>query len=69
MDIESMELLGKEMGSFLQCRSALIITHLGHILNHVRADKAHILVDGKITLSGKPKEVLKRVKEKGFNEV
>jgi Fe-S cluster assembly ATP-binding protein len=66
VDIESMELLGKEIDSFLSGRSALIITHLGYILNYVRADKAHILLDGKIALSGKPEEVLKRVKEKGF---
>jgi len=66
VDIESMELLGKEINSFLSSRSALIITHLGYILNYVRADKAHILLDGKIALSGKPAEVLTWVKEKGF---
>jgi len=69
VDIESMELLGKEINSFLSSRSALIITHLGYILNYVRADKAHVLVNGKIALSGKPEEVLKKVKEKGFGEV
>jgi Fe-S cluster assembly ATP-binding protein len=69
VDIESMELLGKEIDSFLSGRSALIITHLGYILNYVRADEAHVLLDGKIALSGKPEEVLKRVKEKGFREV
>jgi Fe-S cluster assembly ATP-binding protein len=69
VDIESMELLGKEINSFLSGRSALIITHLGYILNYVRADEAHVLLDGKIALSGKPEEVLKRVKEKGFREV
>lgn len=66
MDIESMELLGKEINSFLSSRSALIITHLGYILNYVWADKAHILLDGKITFSGEPEEVLGWVKEKGF---
>ncbi len=69
VDIESMELLGKEINSFLSGRSALIITHLGYILNYVRADEAHILLDGKITFSGKPDEVLEKVKEKGFKEV
>jgi len=69
VDIESMELLGEEINSFLSGRSALIITHLGYILNYVRADEAHVLLDGKIALSGKPEEVLKRVKEKGFREV
>lgn len=66
VDIESMELLGKEVNSFLPARSALIITHLGYILNYVRADKAHILLDGKITFSGEPEEVLAWVKGKGF---
>lgn len=69
VDIESMELLGKEINSFLSGRSALIITHLGYILNYVRADEAHILLDGKIALSGKPQEVLQKVKQKGFREV
>lgn len=69
VDIESMELLGKEINSFLSGRSALIITHLGHILNYVKADRAHILLDGKIALSGEPEEILKRVKEKGFGGV
>ena len=69
VDIESMELLGKEINSFLYGRSALIITHLGYILNYVKADKAHVLVDGKITFSGDPEEVLKRVREKGFKQV
>jgi len=69
VDIESMELLGKEINSFLSSRSALIITHLGYILNYVRADKAHVLVNGKIVLSGKPEEVLEKVKEKGFGEL
>lgn len=69
VDIESMELLGKEINSFLVGRSALIITHLGYILNYVRTDKAHILFDGKIALSGKPEEVLEKVKKKGFREV
>ena len=69
VDIESMELLGKEINSFLSSCSALIITHLGYILNYVRADKAHVLLNGKIALSGKPEEVLKKVKEKGFGEV
>lgn len=69
VDIESMELLGKEINSFLVGRSALIITHLGYILNYVRTDKAHILFDGKIALSGKPEEVLEKVKKRGFREV
>jgi len=66
VDIESMELLGKEIDSFLSGRSALIITHLGYILNYVRADKAHILLNGKIAHSGKPEEILEKVEETGF---
>ncbi len=69
MDIESLELLGKEINSFLSARSALIITHLGYILRYIKADKAHILVNGKITLSGGPEEILERVRQKGFKEV
>ena len=48
-------------------RSGLLITHLGYILNFVSADKAHVLIDGVISCSGNPSEILEDIRKNGFN--
>jgi Fe-S cluster assembly ATP-binding protein len=35
-------------------------------LNYVKADRAHVLLDGRIACSGKPNEILKQIMEHGF---
>ena len=49
-------------------KSALIITHTGHILDYVEPDHGHVLLDGKIACSGNPREILHTIKEHGYNE-
>ena len=48
-------------------RSGLLITHLGYILNFVNADKAHVLMNGVISCSGNPAEILEDIRKNGFN--
>ena len=75
VDIENVELLASEIGTLLdkdkpqgsRIRSGLLITHLGYILNFVSADKAHVLMDGKISCSGNPTEILEDIRKNGFN--
>ena len=75
VDIENVELLASEIGTLLdkdkpqgsRVRSGLLITHLGYILNFVSADKAHVLMDGKISCSGNPTEILEDIRKNGFN--
>lgn len=69
VDIESLELLGKETDSFISDYSCLIITHQGHILKYIKPDLAHILLNGKIIYSGDPDEVINKIREKGFRGV
>lgn len=66
VDIESLELLGKELNSFISDRSCLIITHQGYILRYIEADMAHVLLDGKIVRSGNPDEILRQIRAVGF---
>ena len=74
-DIENVELLASEIGTLLdkelkqgqRKRSGLLITHLGYILNFVNADKAHVLMDGKIACSGNPSEIIEDIQKNGFN--
>ncbi|MEM2920917.1 MAG: ABC transporter ATP-binding protein [Candidatus Bathyarchaeia archaeon] len=47
-------------------KSALLITHLSYILKYVKADRAHVLIDGRIACSGKPGEIMNEIIEHGF---
>ena len=75
VDIENVELLASEIGTLLdkdkphhsRKRSGLLITHLGYILNFVSADKAHVLIDGVISCTGNPSEILEDIRKNGFN--
>ena len=48
--------------------SALIITHYKRILNYIRPDFVHIMVDGRIVMSGGP-ELADQLEEKGYEWV
>ncbi|WP_303235559.1 Fe-S cluster assembly ATPase SufC [Methanosphaera cuniculi] len=74
VDIENVELISKEIKNLLDQdnpnsqKGGLLITHLGYILQFVNATNAHILKDGVIVKSGKPKTVLEEVREHGFGD-
>ncbi len=61
-------LLSKEPGRPAHRRAGLIITHTGHILDYVHADKAHIMLDGRIGCSGNPLILLDKVRKYGYEE-
>ncbi len=54
-------LSGPELG-------VLVITHYQRILNYIKPHKVHVMVDGRITLSGGP-EVALQLEEKGYDWV
>lgn len=80
VDLENIGLIGRKVheliyGDSTQCRahrtqrvSALVITHTGQILDYIGADKAYILIDGKIRCSGRPADLLKDIKENGYGD-
>jgi Fe-S cluster assembly ATP-binding protein len=77
VDLESVGLIGKKVHDLLykgpNCSSgnavsALVITHTGQILDYIGADRAYILIDGKIKCSGRPGDLLKDIREKGYKE-
>ena len=49
-------------------KSALIITHTGHILNYVNADLGYVLINGRIVCSGNPRDILRTVEKYGYKE-
>jgi len=54
-------LAGPEMG-------VLVITHYQRILNYIKPDRVHVMVDGKIEVSGGPDLALK-LESKGYDWV
>ena len=74
VDVENVELLGKITNEMLERdvppsgrkKSALIISHIGYILNYIKADRAHVLLDGRIACSGITDEIYNHILKEGF---
>jgi Fe-S cluster assembly ATP-binding protein len=76
VDIESLSPVGTMVNTLFSAnpdcpakrRAGLIITHTGHILNYVEADKAHVMLDGSIGCSGTPRLILDVISKHGYEE-
>jgi len=76
VDLENIALIGKLINELLEKEShmrlrtsmGLIITHTGHILDYVNARNGYIMLEGTIGCMGDPHEILKEIKEKGYEE-
>jgi Fe-S cluster assembly ATP-binding protein len=60
------ELLEKDKRKEKRNKAGLIITHAGYILDYVNADRAYVMLDGTVTCSGNPRDVLDDIRTKGF---
>jgi Fe-S cluster assembly ATP-binding protein len=49
-------------------KSGLIITHAGHILKYVKADRAHVMLNGRKACSGETNEILNQIMKNGYEE-
>jgi Fe-S cluster assembly ATP-binding protein len=76
VDLESLAIVGNLVNRLFTVDSAcpsrrstgLVITHTGHILNYVEADKAHIMMNGSVACSGNPHLVLETISQHGYEE-
>jgi Fe-S cluster assembly ATP-binding protein len=74
VDLENIALVGEAINTLLgkedklkeQKRSAIIITHTGHILDFVNADKGFMIFDGKLICGGNPRDILAEIKKHGY---
>ena len=68
VDVESLGLIAGEIQKYLTKNnaSALIITHHGHILEHIKAQRACVLMNKIIYCYNKPKKIFRNIKEKGY---
>lgn len=51
-----------------QSKSALVITHTGHILDYITADRGQVLYNGHMCCSRNAREILKWIGEFGYEE-
>jgi Fe-S cluster assembly ATP-binding protein len=49
-------------------KSALVITHTGHILDYISADRGQVLYNGVLCCSRNAREILKWIREYGYEE-
>lgn len=76
VDLENITLIGRSIAELVEkdrhiidrYKSGLIITHTGYILDYLDADSGHMMCDGEIKCHGNPREILKVIQEKGYQE-
>lgn len=66
VDVENLERIGRILNDFLDGRTGLMITHMGHILKYVNATKAHVIINGTIACSGEPLKLLSQILHEGY---
>ncbi len=76
VDLVNISLIGKAINKLLEKdkkqverkKSALIITHTGHILDYVNADKGYVMIAGRVVCSGNPRDMLETIRRRGYEE-
>lgn len=74
VDIENIAVIARALNKMLHTglpgmhrkKSALIITHTGHILERVPADVGHVFIDGRIVYTGDPDMIMATIRTRGF---
>lgn len=66
LDIDALKMIAEGVNAFRnQDRSIILVTHYQRLLNFIKPDYVHILMDGKIVRSGGP-ELALELEEKGY---
>ena len=67
LDVDALKKMGEEISELKKSGvSVILITHYQRILNYVRPDKVHIMVDGSIVQSGGA-ELAEKINESGYS--
>lgn len=66
VDVENLRAIGRIIGEFLGERSGLLVTHTGHILEHVKVHRAHVIINGTIACTGDPEKVFNQITKNGY---
>ena len=67
LDIDALKTVAEGINEFKnEENTILLITHYKRILNYVKPDKVHILINGEIKLEG-TREIVDHLEEKGYS--
>lgn len=75
VDLENIKIIGEVLSELLEKekhfeerkKASIIVTHTGHILKYIEADKGYTIIDGYLTCEGNPHEILQEIEKNGFN--
>ena len=69
LDIDALRIIAEGINNYRnKDRAFILITHYQRMLNYMKPDFIHVLMDGKIVKSG-PKELAHELEEKGYSWV
>lgn len=69
LDIDALKSVAEKIQSLRNSeRAFLLITHYQRLLNHIKPDKVHVMIAGKIVKSGGP-ELAMELEEKGYEGI
>ena len=67
LDIDALKIVSKGINAVASGKNAMIlVTHYQRILNYVKPDKVHVMMNGKFVLSGGP-ELALELEDKGYD--
>ena len=74
VDLVSITLVGKVINELLQkdkkasrrTTAGFLITHAGHLLDYVNADRAYVMIKSNIFCAGNPKDLLEDIRTNGY---
>lgn len=76
VDLENIGLIGKKVHELIYGSeegtertkgvSAFVITHTGQIMDYITADRAFVLIHGRIIKEGDPREILEDIRKNGY---
>jgi Fe-S cluster assembly ATP-binding protein len=67
LDIDALRIIAEGINNYRnKDRAFILITHYQRMLNYMKPDFIHVLMDGKIVKSG-PKELAHELEEKGYS--
>ena len=69
LDIDALKIVSKGINTFSTSNDGvLLVTHYQRILNYVKPDRVHVMIDGRIVKSGGP-ELAHQLEEQGYDRM
>jgi len=70
VDVENISLMGSLLDRYMResgC-ATLVITHTGHMLDYIRADRGCVMVGGAVHCAGEPRALLREIRKHGYEK-